>query len=32
VGAALIGMRRDAAIEWVDGKRVRTLTVLDYGW
>ncbi|MCW5720599.1 MAG: nucleoside diphosphate kinase regulator [Devosia sp.] len=32
VGAALIGMHRDATIEWVDDDRVRTLTVLDYGW
>jgi len=32
VGAALIGMHRNATIEWLDGERVRTLTVLDYGW
>lgn len=32
VGAALIGMKRNASIEWVDEGRVRTLTVLDYGW
>jgi|SRR5690606_10039513 len=32
VGAALLGMRRDATIEWLDEGRVRTLTVLDYGW
>lgn len=32
VGAALIGMHRNASIEWVDEGRVRTLTVLDYGW
>lgn len=32
VGAALIGMHRNASIEWLDGDRVRTLTVLDYGW
>ena len=32
VGAALIGMRRNSSIEWLDGDRVRLLTVLDYGW
>lgn len=32
VGAALIGMHRNATIEWLDNGRVRTLTVLDYGW
>lgn len=32
VGAALIGMRRNSLIEWLDGERTRTLTVLDYGW
>ena len=32
VGAALIGMRRNSAIEWLDEGRPRTLTVLDYGW
>lgn len=32
VGAALIGMRRNSSIEWLDGGRLRTLTVLDYGW
>lgn len=32
VGAALIGMHRNATIEWVDEGRIRTLTVLDYGW
>jgi regulator of nucleoside diphosphate kinase len=32
VGAALIGMERGASIEWLDGGRLRTLTVLDYGW
>lgn len=32
VGAALIGMHRSASIEWLDGERVRTLTVIDYGW
>lgn len=32
VGAALIGMRRNASIEWLDDGRVRTLTVLDYGF
>jgi regulator of nucleoside diphosphate kinase len=32
VGAALIGMRRNSSIEWLDGERLRTLTVLDYGW
>lgn len=32
VGAALIGMQRNASIEWLDGERLRTLTVLDYGW
>ena len=31
-GAALIGMRRNSAIEWLDEGRTRTLTVLDYGW
>jgi regulator of nucleoside diphosphate kinase len=32
VGAALIGMARNASIEWFDGERQRLLTVLDYGW
>lgn len=32
VGAALIGMQRNSSIEWLDGDRVRTLTVIDYGW
>jgi len=32
IGAALIGMERNASIEWLDGGRLRTLTVLDYGW
>jgi regulator of nucleoside diphosphate kinase len=32
IGAALIGMRRNATIEWLDEDRTRTLTVLDYGW
>jgi regulator of nucleoside diphosphate kinase len=32
VGAALIGMRRNSSIEWLDDGRLRTLTVLDYGW
>lgn len=32
VGAALIGMHRNATIEWLDEGRIRTLTVLDYGW
>ncbi|WP_052726499.1 hypothetical protein [Devosia epidermidihirudinis] len=32
VGAALIGMHRNSSIEWLDGGRLRTLTVLDYGW
>lgn len=32
VGAALIGMHRNSSIEWIDAGRVRTLTVLDYGW
>lgn len=32
VGAALIGMHRNASIEWLDDGRLRTLTVLDYGW
>lgn len=32
VGAALIGMHRNASIEWHDGTRVRTLTVIDFGW
>ena len=32
VGAALIGMHRNASIEWLDEGRTRTLTVLDYGW
>lgn len=32
VGAALIGMHVDSTIEWIDGGRVRTLTVLDYGF
>lgn len=32
VGAALIGMRRNSTIEWLDNERIRTLTVLDYGW
>lgn len=32
VGAALIGMRKNSSIEWLDDGRIRTLTVLDYGW
>jgi regulator of nucleoside diphosphate kinase len=32
IGAALIGMHRNATIDWHDGLRGRTLTVLDYGW
>lgn len=32
IGAALIGMKRKATIEWLDEGVVRTLTVLDYGW
>lgn len=32
VGAALIGMHRNSTIEWIDDGKVRTLTVLDYGW
>jgi regulator of nucleoside diphosphate kinase len=32
IGAALIGMERNASIEWLDDGRLRTLTVLDYGW
>ncbi len=32
VGAALIGMHRNSSIEWLDDDRVRTLTVVDYGW
>lgn len=32
VGAALIGMRRNSSIEWLDEGRTRSLTVLDYGW
>jgi regulator of nucleoside diphosphate kinase len=32
VGAALIGMHRNATIEWLDDGRLRTLTVLDYGF
>ena len=32
VGAALIGMHRNSVIEWLDGERTRTLTVVDYGW
>lgn len=33
IGAALIGMRRNSMIEWLDDTgRIRTLTVLDYGW
>lgn len=32
VGAALIGMRRNASIEWLDQGKIRTLTVVDYGW
>jgi regulator of nucleoside diphosphate kinase len=32
VGAALIGMHVNSSIEWVDAGRVRTLTVLDYGF
>jgi regulator of nucleoside diphosphate kinase len=32
VGAALIGMHRNATIEWLDNERLRTLTVVDYGW
>jgi regulator of nucleoside diphosphate kinase len=32
VGAALIGMHRNSTIEWLDGEKLRTLTVLDYGF
>lgn len=32
VGAALIGMQRNSTIEWLDGDRIRTLTVVDFGW
>ncbi len=32
LGAALIGMHRNKSIEWLGGGRLRTLTVLDYGW
>ena len=32
VGAALIGMRCNSSIEWLDDGRLRTLTVFDYGW
>jgi regulator of nucleoside diphosphate kinase len=32
VGAALIGMHRNSTIEWMDNDRLRTLTVVDYGW
>lgn len=32
VGAALIGMHRNSTIEWLDGDRIRTLTVVDFGW
>jgi len=32
IGAALIGMKRNSTIEWLDEGRVRSLTVLDYGW
>lgn len=32
IGAALIGMTRRASIEWLNQGKVRTLTVLDYGW
>lgn len=32
IGAALIGMKRNSSIEWLDDGNVRTLKVLDYGW
>lgn len=32
IGAALIGMKRNLSIEWLDDGKVRTLKVLDYGW
>ena len=32
IGAALIGMKRHASIEWLDNGKVRTVKVLDYGW
>lgn len=32
VGAALIGMHRNMSIDWLSGTRLRSLTVLDYGW
>lgn len=32
LGAALIGMHRNATIEWRDEGRIRTLSVIDYGW
>ncbi|QMV00211.1 hypothetical protein GHV40_01315 [Devosia sp. D6-9] len=32
IGAALIGMHRNSTIEWMDNGRLRTLTVLDFGW
>ncbi len=32
LGAALIGMRRQSCIEWLDGGQLRRVTVLDYGW
>jgi len=32
IGAALIGMNRNSSIEWMDNGRLRTLTVLDFGW
>lgn len=32
IGAALIGMQRNASIEFLLDGRIRTLEVLDYGW
>ncbi len=32
LGAALIGMRHDSSIEWLDGAALRTLTVTSYRW
>ena len=32
LGAALIGMHRGQSIDWLDGGRLRRLTVRDYGW
>lgn len=32
LGAALIGMFRNNAIEWLDEGKLRTLTLVDYGW